>query len=75
MAAMDTLERPRSRQNEDDRVEAILRLDAHEQLCTYRYGTIIDRVGKLEKAVYWAAATLLTGMAGVIATLLLRGGH
>lgn len=75
MAAAAVIERPRSRRYEDDGSEALVRIESHEEVCKLRYETILDRIGKLEKVVYWAAGGSLTGMAALIATLLLKGAH
>lgn len=53
------------------------RIEAHETLDQTRFGALHDRLGKIEKIIFWAAAGLISGQAGVIATLLWRlpAGH
>lgn len=51
---------------------ALARLEAHEEVCALRYQGIIDRVGRLEKVIIGAAGTLILGMGGLIATLVLH---
>lgn len=76
MAAAEAIERPRSRRfDDDDGAEALSRITSHEDLCVFRYNTIIERIGKLEKVVYWAAGGLITGMGGIIAALLMKGAN
>ena len=73
MAASGTMDRQRGRRHEDDGAEALSRIESHEDLCSYRYGAIIERLGKIEKVMYWAAAGLITGMGGIILALMTKG--
>jgi hypothetical protein len=45
----------------------------HEELCALRYQGIIDRLGKLEHVVYWAAGILITAMGSLLTIILVRG--
>jgi len=47
-------------------------LTTHVALCGERYRTLEMRIVRLERITLWAAATSLTGMGGVIITLILR---
>jgi len=47
-------------------------LTTHVALCSERYRTLERRILRLEKITLWATAASLTGMAGVIVTLVLR---
>lgn len=49
------------------------KLVTHEAICAERYNTFITRVDRLEKLLIKAAGVLITGMAGVIIAILLKG--
>lgn len=49
------------------------KLVTHEAICAERYNTFITRVDRLEKLLIKAAGALITGMAGVIIAILLKG--
>lgn len=49
------------------------KLVTHEAICAERYNTFITRVDRLEKLLIKAAGVLITGMAGVITAILLKG--
>lgn len=50
------------------------KLITHEAVCAERYSTFITRVDRLEKLLIKAAGALITGMAGVIVAILIKGG-
>lgn len=50
------------------------RLSVHEAVCAERYTTIVSRIGRLEMIIVCAAGALLVGMAGLIVTLVVKGG-
>lgn len=50
------------------------KLVTHEAICAERYVTFIARVDRLEKLLIKAAGALITGMAGVIIAILVKGG-
>jgi hypothetical protein len=50
------------------------KLIMHEAICAERYTTFITRVDRLEKLLLKAAGALITGMAGVIIAILVKGG-
>jgi hypothetical protein len=50
-------------------------LDKHEAVCAERWGQILERMSRMETVIYSAAAALLTGMGGVVWTLLQRVAH
>jgi hypothetical protein len=45
----------------------------HEAVCAERYNTFITRVDRLEKIMLNAAAALILGMAGILATIIMKG--
>ena len=47
-------------------------LETHVELCSERYRALEQRIGRLERTIVWSAAALLSGMAGIIVTLLIR---
>jgi len=47
-------------------------LETHVALCGERYRMLEMRILRLERITLWATAASLTGMAGVIATLIVR---
>ena len=47
-------------------------LETHVELCGERYLTLERRIGRLERTVVWATAASLSGMGGIIVTLLIR---
>jgi hypothetical protein len=49
------------------------KLVTHEAICAERYSTFITRVDRLEKLLIKAAGAMITGMAGVIIAILLKG--
>lgn len=50
------------------------KLITHEAICAERYSTFITRVDRLEKLLIKAAGAMITGMAGVIIAILIKGG-
>jgi hypothetical protein len=50
------------------------KLVTHEAICAERYNTFITRVDRLEKLLIKAAGVLISGMAGVIIAILIKGG-
>ena len=46
-------------------------LPIHVAKCEERYKTLELRLGRLERALYWIAAVLITGMATIIFKLFL----
>lgn len=50
------------------------KLVTHEAICAERYNTFITRVDRLEKLLIKAAGAMITGMAGVIIAILIKGG-
>lgn len=49
------------------------RLDTHEAVCAERYKTFIERVDRLEKLLLRATGALITGLVGVLVTILMKG--
>lgn len=49
------------------------KLVTHEAICAERYSTFITRVDRLEKLLIKAAGAMITGMAGVIIAILMKG--
>ena len=49
------------------------KLITHEAICAERYSTFITRVDRLEKLLIKAAGAMITGMAGVIIAILMKG--
>jgi len=49
------------------------KLVTHEAICAERYNTFITRVDRLEKLLIKAAGALISGMAGVIIAILIKG--
>jgi hypothetical protein len=47
-------------------------LETHVALCGERYRQLELRIARLEKVTWWAAGVSITGMGGVIVTLLSR---
>jgi len=47
-------------------------LETHVELCGERYRALEHRIGRLERTIVWATCISLSGMAGIIATLLIR---
>jgi|TARA_R100000742_G_C4245652_1_gene64645 hypothetical protein len=65
--------------NDSQYWEAINRISTHEAMCEERSKTIFNRLDKIDeklegigKTVFVLGMTIITGMAGLIATLLLR---
>lgn len=52
--------------------ELEVQLVSHEAVCAERYNTFINRVDRLEKLLIKSAGVLIVGMAGVIATILMK---
>lgn len=52
--------------------ELEVQLVSHEAVCAERYNTFINRVDRLEKLLIKSAGLLIVGMAGVIATILMK---
>lgn len=50
------------------------RLSIHEAVCAERYATIMARLASTQKIIVTATFLLVTGMAGLIVTLVLKGG-
>lgn len=48
-----------------------VRLTMHEAVCAERYNTFIQRVSRIETILLVSVGTLVTGMAGIIMTMLL----
>jgi hypothetical protein len=53
--------------------EALARIDVHERICLERWERILERMSRMETVVLASAGTLITGMAGLLLTLLMRG--
>jgi tRNA A22 N-methylase len=49
--------------------EVAAKLDTHEQVCAQRYGSIADRLGKIESVATKAATVLICGMGGILVKL------
>ena len=54
--------------------ELEVQLTSHEAVCAERYQTFIQRVDRLESIMLRVAGALIVGMAGVIVTIVMRGG-
>jgi hypothetical protein len=50
--------------------ETLAKLISHEAVCAERYTQIQLRLERLEKAIIWFAGAMITGMAGIIYSLL-----
>ena len=50
--------------------ETLAKLNSHEAVCAERYIQINVRLDRLEKVIIWFAGAMLTGMAGIIYSLL-----
>lgn len=50
--------------------ETLAKLNSHEAVCAERYAQINVRLDRLEKVLIWFAGAMLTGMAGIIYSLL-----
>ena len=48
-------------------------LATHEAVCAERYSTFIKRVDRLESLLITAAGGMITGMFGLIVTIVLKG--
>lgn len=46
------------------------RLTAHEAVCAERWGSVLARVGRIEKILITGTGALLVGMAGMILALM-----
>ena len=66
--------RPRARRRHADDIDAISRIQAHEDVCEVRQGQILKRLDRLEAMVIGSAGTLILGMGGLLVTLLMKGG-
>jgi|GEM_PF-5392903 hypothetical protein len=47
------------------------RLTMHEAICAERYNTFIQRVSRIETILLVSVGTLVTGMAGIIMTMMI----
>ena len=47
-------------------------LEVHVELCGERYRALETRIQRLERTIVWATCATLTGMGGVIATIIVR---
>lgn len=63
--------RPHVRRPHD--TAALARIDSHEKVCLVRWEQILKRMDRIEHIVVGTAGTLILGMAGLLATLLMRG--
>ena len=52
--------------------ETLAKLNSHEAVCAERYAQINVRLDRLEKVIIWFAGAMLTGMAGIIYSLLIH---
>jgi len=50
--------------------DTLAKLNSHEAVCAERYEQIQMRLDRLEKVIIWFAGAMLTGMAGIIYSLL-----
>lgn len=65
--------RPRPRRRPAGQMDALDRIDSHEELCALRWKLILGRMDRIERIMIGAAGLLITTMGGLIATLLLKG--
>jgi hypothetical protein len=49
------------------------RIDAHEDLCTQRWGQILDRMSRVETIMLSVCGVLLLAMGGVVWAVLTKG--
>jgi 4-diphosphocytidyl-2C-methyl-D-erythritol kinase len=50
--------------------DTLAKLNSHEAVCAERYTQIQLRLDRLEKVIIWFAGVMITGMGGIIYSLL-----